>query len=150
MKEGRSWGISSLSASAPPSPLSSFSLLSTPYSLLFFFEPQSGHSDTGIYLTPFRLVSNILPVPYILRDDDATFLNLGGMNLSDELTKQAIVHYTTDSLNSVYLSYDNHYPLIFLLQQPSQPIFPLSELRTAQAHTIYTTLHIPTPPNLEQ
>ena len=79
---------------APPSRLSGFSLLSTFYPLLlnlFSFEPQAGYSNIGIYLTPFRLVSNILPVPYILRDDDTTFLNLGGMNLCDELTKQAIV-----------------------------------------------------------
>lgn len=79
---------------APPSRLSGLSLLSTFYSLLsnlFSFGPRAGYSDADIYLTPFRLVSNILPVPYILRDDDMTFLNLGGMNLCDELTKQAIV-----------------------------------------------------------
>ena len=80
---------------APPSrPASLYFLLSTFYTLLsnlFSFGPQAGYSDAGIYLAPFRLVSNILPVPYILRDDDMTFLNLGGMNLCDELTKQAIV-----------------------------------------------------------
>jgi hypothetical protein len=47
---------------------------------------------------------------------------------------EPLSHYTTDSLNSLYLSYHNHYPLVLLLRQTPKAYFPLPELKTARAH----------------
>jgi hypothetical protein len=65
---------------APPSRLSGDSLLSTlRLSKLFSFEPHVGYLGRWHIFDSFTIGLNIFPIPYILRDDDTTLLNLGGM-----------------------------------------------------------------------